>query len=143
MDFLLPYLRSPASRSVWKTFAHLRRLQGSIPASTRQCSSQSLSRCINNWIYLTTPRYNGSRVRARARPQLPKLGVPLLRFASTVTDPTSTDSIPQSSIPGTDQSDGFFPHYTDKAVGYWLLASAASVFGIVVFGGLTRLTESG
>ena len=29
------------------------------------------------------------------------------------------------------------------AVGYWLIFSAASVFGIVVFGGLTRLTESG
>lgn len=28
-------------------------------------------------------------------------------------------------------------------VAYWLLGSAASVFGIVVFGGLTRLTESG
>jgi cytochrome c oxidase assembly protein subunit 15 len=28
-------------------------------------------------------------------------------------------------------------------VGFWLLGSAASVFGIVVFGGLTRLTESG
>jgi cytochrome c oxidase assembly protein subunit 15 len=28
-------------------------------------------------------------------------------------------------------------------VGYWLIGSAASVFGIVVFGGLTRLTESG
>jgi cytochrome c oxidase assembly protein subunit 15 len=30
-----------------------------------------------------------------------------------------------------------------KSVAYWLLGSAASVFGIVVFGGLTRLTESG
>lgn len=36
-----------------------------------------------------------------------------------------------------------FPAVTDKKVAYWLLASAASVFGIVVFGGLTRLTESG
>lgn len=36
-----------------------------------------------------------------------------------------------------------FPEVTHKAVAYWLLASAASVFGIVVFGGLTRLTESG
>ncbi|KAL1960286.1 hypothetical protein VTO42DRAFT_8246 [Malbranchea cinnamomea] len=36
-----------------------------------------------------------------------------------------------------------FPETTDKVVAYWLLASAASVFGIVVFGGLTRLTESG
>ncbi|KAK3384243.1 putative cytochrome c oxidase assembly protein [Lasiosphaeria ovina] len=37
----------------------------------------------------------------------------------------------------------FFPETTDKKVGYWLLGSAVSVFGIVVFGGLTRLTESG
>ncbi|CAG8978451.1 hypothetical protein HYALB_00013279 [Hymenoscyphus albidus] len=37
----------------------------------------------------------------------------------------------------------FFPAVTAKPVAYWLLASAASVFGIVVFGGLTRLTESG
>lgn len=32
---------------------------------------------------------------------------------------------------------------TSKGVAMWLLGSAASVFGIVVFGGLTRLTESG
>ncbi|EON68122.1 cytochrome c oxidase subunit XV assembly protein [Coniosporium apollinis CBS 100218] len=37
----------------------------------------------------------------------------------------------------------FFPEASDKAVAYWLFGSAASVFGIVVFGGLTRLTESG
>ncbi|KAK4195749.1 cytochrome oxidase assembly protein-domain-containing protein [Triangularia verruculosa] len=36
-----------------------------------------------------------------------------------------------------------FPETNAKSVGYWLLGSAASVFGIVVFGGLTRLTESG
>ncbi|KAL1649576.1 Cytochrome c oxidase assembly protein cox15 [Diplodia intermedia] len=36
-----------------------------------------------------------------------------------------------------------FPKTNDKIVAYWLLGSAASVFGIVVFGGLTRLTESG
>jgi len=35
------------------------------------------------------------------------------------------------------------PEVASKAVAYWLLGSAASVFGIVVFGGLTRLTESG
>lgn len=38
---------------------------------------------------------------------------------------------------------GFFPKTSEKSVAYWLLGSAASVFGIVVFGGLTRLTESG
>ncbi|KAF9636330.1 putative cytochrome c oxidase assembly protein cox15 protein [Lasiodiplodia theobromae] len=37
----------------------------------------------------------------------------------------------------------FFPKSNRKIVAYWLLGSAASVFGIVVFGGLTRLTESG
>lgn len=36
-----------------------------------------------------------------------------------------------------------FPQTSSKSVAYWLLGSAASVFGIVVFGGLTRLTESG
>ncbi|KAI9762447.1 MAG: Cytochrome c oxidase assembly protein cox15 [Chaenotheca gracillima] len=37
----------------------------------------------------------------------------------------------------------YFPETSDRSVAYWLLGSAASVFGIVVFGGLTRLTESG
>lgn len=36
-----------------------------------------------------------------------------------------------------------FPATNSNSVGYWLLGSAVSVFGIVVFGGLTRLTESG
>lgn len=36
-----------------------------------------------------------------------------------------------------------WPESNPKGVGYWLLGSAVSVFGIVVFGGLTRLTESG
>ncbi|EDN09912.1 cytochrome c oxidase assembly protein [Histoplasma capsulatum] len=36
-----------------------------------------------------------------------------------------------------------YPDVSDKVVAYWLLGSAASVFGLVVFGGLTRLTESG
>lgn len=39
--------------------------------------------------------------------------------------------------------ESFFPKTSDKVVAYWLLGSAASVFGLVVFGGLTRLTESG
>jgi cytochrome c oxidase assembly protein subunit 15 len=36
-----------------------------------------------------------------------------------------------------------FPETSSNGVAYWLLGSAASVFGIVVFGGWTRLTESG
>ncbi|KAF2837467.1 cytochrome c oxidase assembly protein-like protein cox15 [Patellaria atrata CBS 101060] len=42
-----------------------------------------------------------------------------------------------------DEKESFFPAVTSKSVAYWLLGSAASVFGIVVWGGLTRLTESG
>lgn len=30
-----------------------------------------------------------------------------------------------------------------RLVGYWLVGSSAAVFGIIVLGGLTRLTESG
>ncbi|KAI5817804.1 cytochrome oxidase assembly protein-domain-containing protein [Pyronema omphalodes] len=36
-----------------------------------------------------------------------------------------------------------WPEISDKKVGYWLMGSATLVFGIVVLGGLTRLTESG
>ena len=42
-----------------------------------------------------------------------------------------------------DRSHSSFPDVSSKSVAYFLLASATSVFGIVVFGGLTRLTESG
>ena len=31
----------------------------------------------------------------------------------------------------------------DKAVGYWLLGCSGLVFGAVILGGVTRLTESG
>ena len=41
------------------------------------------------------------------------------------------------------RSGHFFPSSNHQNVAYWLLGSAASVFGIVIFGGLTRLTESG
>ncbi|OAP65197.1 hypothetical protein AYL99_01169 [Fonsecaea erecta] len=41
------------------------------------------------------------------------------------------------------KSKSSFPDTSSNTVAYWLLGSAASVFGIVVFGGLTRLTESG
>ena len=63
--------------------------------------------------------------------------------------PRLPQSTPVSSISGSNSGKNakgrrrFFPSTSQKAVAYWLLGSAASVFGIVVFGGLTRLTESG
>lgn len=56
---------------------------------------------------------------------------PLSKLAADIAQPA----------PSSDKSS--FPETSSKSVAYWLLASAASVFGIVIFGGLTRLTESG
>ena len=64
---------------------------------------------------------------------------------------TSSSYLPagKEQKPGIDQvgdsgtGPHFFPKVTSKMVAYWLLGSAASIYGIVVFGGLTRLTESG
>lgn len=70
--------------------------------------------------------------------------------------PTSTrDAVPaageghtsgataSSSTTSSQRSSSFPEKTTSRAVALWLLGSAASVVGIVVFGGLTRLTESG
>ncbi|KAM4062989.1 cytochrome oxidase assembly protein [Hirsutella rhossiliensis] len=65
---------------------------------------------------------------ASASPAAPPLG----SVAKQSTAPRAPEAVKQA-----------FPQTTSKGVAYWLLGSAASVFGIVVFGGLTRLTESG
>lgn len=54
---------------------------------------------------------------------------------------TINKNFPEAEI--SPKPSSYFPETSDRAVAYWLLGSAASVFGIVVFGGLTRLTESG
>ncbi|EXJ89537.1 cytochrome c oxidase assembly protein subunit 15 [Capronia epimyces CBS 606.96] len=56
------------------------------------------------------------------------------------------DAAKESGSEGTGKSKSrksTLPDTSSNTVAYWLLGSAASVFGIVVFGGLTRLTESG
>lgn len=52
----------------------------------------------------------------------------------------ATPEQPQSQSKSRSSS---WPSKNPKGVAYWLAGSALSVFGIVVFGGLTRLTESG
>ncbi|KAI5778365.1 cytochrome oxidase assembly protein-domain-containing protein [Geopyxis carbonaria] len=64
--------------------------------------------------------------------------------ASSVHFPASNSTqigatIPQSPV----KIKASWPDTSDRAVGYWLLGSSVLVFGIVVLGGLTRLTESG
>ncbi|RAK97748.1 cytochrome c oxidase assembly protein cox15 [Aspergillus ibericus CBS 121593] len=66
-------------------------------------------------------------------------------FASSLRRTVSGSAAPEAiaAQEGAAKAKSNFPDVSDKKVAYWLLASAASVFGIVVFGGLTRLTESG
>lgn len=64
-------------------------------------------------------------------------------FTSSLKRSTAAPTVTEAIEEGAAKSKSSFPKISDKAVAYWLLGSAASVFGIVVFGGLTRLTESG
>jgi cytochrome c oxidase assembly protein subunit 15 len=79
---------------------------------------------------------------------------PTPRHSSSAVSPSNASSSPLGALSQTVQqtasqqaksstSSSSFPKTSSKSVAYWLLGSAASVFGIVVFGGLTRLTESG
>lgn len=89
-----------------------------------------------------------SAFRARAAPARQQSTTapstsPLSQLSKTIgqTSTSAKNTIgQQSSAPA---KKGYFPETSEKKVGYWLLASSASVFGIVIFGGLTRLTESG
>ena len=73
------------------------------------------------------------------------------RHSSSAAAPSNAASSPLGALSQTiakqpkkaDTTSRTFPDISSKSVAYWLLGSAASVFGIVVFGGLTRLTESG
>ncbi|KGO69184.1 Heme A synthase, type 2 [Penicillium italicum] len=64
-------------------------------------------------------------------------------FTSSVKRSNTAPTVVEAVEEGATKAKSSFPKISDKAVAYWLLGSAASVFGIVVFGGLTRLTESG
>lgn len=94
-----------------------------------------------------------SLARSRTVRQLQAPSSSSIRYLNTTNSKKSTSS-PAASIeyaaePAAESSDksksrsSSFPDTSSKSVAYWLLGSAASVFGIVVFGGLTRLTESG
>lgn len=67
-----------------------------------------------------------------------KFSAALPRLLPTNEEKTGTNQVGEGRT-GSD----VFPKVSSKVVAYWLLGSAASIFGIVVFGGLTRLTESG
>lgn len=83
---------------------------------------------------IRSARYTTSRTGPNAG-RLAGISSPLSSLSRTI----SANQMPALES----QGKYIFPEVSHKAVAYWLLASAASVFGIVVFGGLTRLTESG
>ena len=74
------------------------------------------------------------------RPSIRQVGGPSV--LKSVSSPFTTSAW-RRVIEGDPAKVSRFPETSSKIVAYWLLGSAASVFGIVVFGGLTRLTESG
>ncbi|KAA8644328.1 hypothetical protein EYZ11_001650 [Aspergillus tanneri] len=81
----------------------------------------------------TTGKTNSAAVYARVRKGFPSA------WNRSVSSSAAVNAVEN----GASKAKSSFPDVSDKKVAYWLLASAASVFGIVVFGGLTRLTESG
>ena len=106
---------------------HLRQLQlcGDLRSASRSHASTSPS------------QPSPSRSRLRTEPKI--LSQSMRAFSSTTRQragPAAAQGI-KSTKPSK------WPQTNSNVVAYWLLGSAASVFGIVVFGGLTRLTESG
>jgi heme a synthase len=65
---------------------------------------------------------------------------PISNDAPSVSHSFSSESIP-SLTSGTEKKE--LPPLSPPSVSNWLLGSAALVFGIIVVGGITRLTESG
>ncbi|PGH13314.1 hypothetical protein AJ79_03730 [Helicocarpus griseus UAMH5409] len=101
----------------------------------RQCLQKDVAKPSRRWMSILRSQ-NAPRLATFApalRKQAPFSVGGRTLFSSAAWKPFNVDP----------KSESEFPDISSKAVAYWLLGSAASVFGIVVFGGLTRLTESG
>ncbi|PBP20219.1 cytochrome c oxidase assembly protein [Diplocarpon rosae] len=123
MASIFPGLRRAAPRLSRDFFGYQRYLRQNLPIlpKVKVPGKPNLSSCI---------RFNSSTATLEAAA---KQKSPLSDLSQTIYSSRKKD-IPRK---------GFWPETSSNAAGYWLLASAGSVFGIVVFGGLTRLTESG
>jgi len=85
-------------------------------------------------------------IRSKSSSSSPPSPAPAPPSPSTTPLGALSQSITGRPVPKRDSSatpPSVWPAVSSRSVAYWLLASAASVFGLVVFGGLTRLTESG
>ncbi|RMJ06574.1 hypothetical protein CDV36_013824 [Fusarium kuroshium] len=87
----------------------------------------------------STPRFTPSRILNLVRSRSYADAALRKPLGTTVAEQVSARAAPSVA----QAAKKAWPETTHKVVGYWLVGSAVSVFGIVVFGGLTRLTESG
>ena len=128
MASILPALRQPAPRLTRQLF---------------QCSHYRCPTSLNvgpGLVRKASPRLIRSFASSRQRASVASSG----DIVSKLPLPSSLQPVSKSiSHDAKKVKTRFFPSTSEKGVAYWLLGSAASVFGIVVFGGLTRLTESG
>ncbi|KAH9886558.1 putative cytochrome c oxidase assembly protein [Xylariomycetidae sp. FL2044] len=111
----------------------LRRQQQQQSQHTRYYASSSSSR--------SSSSSNSSSTAAGAPEKMRKKSLGAAFFSTRAVARTASTTA-TTAAPSAGRSSSF-PETSSKAVAYWLIGSAASVFGIVVFGGLTRLTESG
>lgn len=106
----------------------------------RQCKSQTrpaVDKVLAASAFQRSVRFNN----VAANPDsVARKASPLASLSQTIATPIAGAS---QTAGGSGSTKNFFPDANSRSVAYWLLGSAASVFGIVVFGGLTRLTESG
>ena len=115
-------------------------LHQAAPRLTRQLFQCTHQRCLPSISRAFQKSSPGSRHRRNAVSAAVSGHLAAQRAVSQFKDSPTLSALGKSI---TEKSVKGFPETSHKVVAYWLLGSAASVFGIVVFGGLTRLTESG
>jgi hypothetical protein len=128
---------SPPMASVFNTLPQLRT---AAPRLSRRLFS--CSQCLNSPIRSAVPASTRSSRPSVLHSVRWKSTQPLRTSAAIEHASAGRVSLAEATTAAEGKSSSF-PKTTSKSVAYWLLGSAASVFGIVVFGGLTRLTESG
>jgi hypothetical protein len=109
--------------------------------------SRSLLRLTATAATLSVKRSAVPLLRSVRTPQFPRWSAgaaPVRRFLSTqATTTVSASESTQQQQQHEEQQDSASSDPQDQAVSRWLFGSAALVFGMVVVGGITRLTESG
>ncbi len=144
----LPVLRK-AAPNLSRRFFRCRQCTERVPqqynSKTRAVSSSPFLRAFSSGGRRTAA--SSANVSSSASREITPLGA----LSKTIGKQTYKPRTPESQTPeprtpeprAVPESTGYFPETNDNVVAYWLLGSAVSVFGLVVFGGLTRLTESG